>query len=188
MTISGYFKTIDNEHTITVTITSPANGSNIVIGNDETAEVWFSPSPVALSVDTESTFDVILGQRATINLVTNIWLGDYLFADQITSIPVTIVVDAGTNAEYTIFDGYVENNTYNQAYAHPWEEISINCVDHLLAISYQKPTDSTNYNTLRENATIHTLRSLLESILGTQANVYFDGSKRVYSDEQTLIK
>ena len=172
MTISGQFKTYDNLHTIAVTITSPANGTNIVIGNNENAHVWFSSDPVVIDLECEDTFEVILAHRATINIVTDQWLGDYLFANNITDIPVQIMYD-----NVLVFDGYVEHNVYNQGYANKWEEISLNCIDHLLALENLRLSDTTDYQTLVENADIHTFKWILQQLLGSTVNIYFDGSK-----------
>lgn len=177
MTISGQFKTYDNLHTIAVTITSPANGTNIVIGNNENSHVWFSSDPVVIDLECEDTFDVILAHRATINIVTDQWLGDYLFANNITDIPVQIMYD-----NVLVFDGYVEHNVYNQGYANKWEEISLNCIDHLLALENLRLSDTTDYQTLVENADIHTFKWILQQLLGSTVNIYFDGSKGAFTN------
>lgn len=181
MTISGIFKTLDEQHIISVAITSSALPYDIIIGNDNSSHVYFSDDPVQIESNCDTTFDVVIGHRATINLVTDIWLGDYLFANKVTSIPVQITMD-----NVNIFDGYLEHNTYSQQYAHTWDTITLNCIDHLLAAESQTMSDSTDYDTLKSAANIHTFKSLMQTILGDTVNIYFDGSKRVYQSQSTL--
>jgi len=181
MTISGYFLTNDNEHRIDVTITCDSEEQNIIIGNDNNTHIYFDADPVNITLDCDDTFNHILTHRATINLVTDIWLGDYLFADNNTDIPVQISYD-----NQVIFDGYIEHNTYNQGFANTWENISINCIDRLQVIEYQTLADNTDYNTLKSAADIHTFKWLLQQILGSTANIYFDGSRRANSSVSNL--
>ena len=41
MNITGRFKSIDNLHYYDIVITTPTEGSDIVIGNDENSDVFF---------------------------------------------------------------------------------------------------------------------------------------------------
>ena len=119
------------DNTITVTINnSDVQGTDINI--DTSSNIRFSDDPVRISYDTEDSFTHIIKSRAEINLVTKTWLGDYLFANNYTSVTVTITRD---NA--IIFSGYVTPNTFSQDYSHYWDTLTINCVDKLSVLENQ---------------------------------------------------
>ena len=177
--LEGYFKDNTNEHTITITISrSDYEGQTINIGDNTDYDVCFGADPVTISLDCEDTFQVILPHRATINLISKIWLGDLLFANNITTISVQIKRD-----NLTIFDGYVEHNTFSQNYAYNWNEIQINCVDYLAVLENQRLSDLTDYATLKENSDMRTLANLINTILNPNGNIniYYDASKRAYT-------
>ena len=181
MIIQGQFKDIKNEHTYRVVISPSYIGQNITIGTDNSSHVWFDADPCVIKTNCEDNFTHIIKTQATVNLVTDIWLGDYLFAENITSIPIQIYED-----NLCIFDGYVEHNTYSQPYENNWNAISLNCVDHLELLELQRMTDLSDYDTLKQNSNIRTLSSLFTTILGGTANIYYDGSKRGYTSSNSL--
>ena len=181
--LEGYFKTTNNDHTITVTISRDDYvGNLIVVGDNEDADVCFGANPVQLTLDCEDTFQTILPHQATINLISKIWLGDLLFADNVTTISVRIKRD-----NYPIFDGYVQHNTYSQNYAYNWNEIQIICIDHLGVLENQRMTDLTDYKTLKENSAMKTFSYLINTIFNpsNNINIYYDASKRAYTSNGT---
>ena len=121
MNITGRFKSIDNEHYYDIVITTPTEGNDIVIGNDENSNVFFDEDPVTITTNCEDLFTHIITTQAKISLCSKIWLGDYLFANNVISNTVNIARDG-----ISIFDGFVEHNTFSQPYAQEWNVLEIN--------------------------------------------------------------
>lgn len=169
MRIYGTFKD-RYDNTITVTINnSDVQGTDINI--DTSSNIRFSDEPVIISYDTEDSFTHIIKSSAEINLVTKTWLGDYLFANNYTSVTVTITRDGAI-----IFSGYVTPNTFSQDYSHYWDTLTINCVDKLSVLENQYLTDGTTYEEVVAAATTKTFKDILDEILPT-GNIYYDKSK-----------
>lgn len=158
MKIYGTFKDRNND-TVTVTIYNiNKTGTNININTDSN-NIRFSDNPVTINTECEDTFSTIIKKSCTIELVTKTWLGDYLFADNITSIVVNVV----KNNE-CLFAGYVTANTYNQDYSREWETIEINCVDNLSILEQKLLTDDTTYESLVAESKIRTFKYLINKM------------------------
>ena len=145
--IEGRFATLNNTHTVKVCIYNKnLNKPNINI--DASKSVKFSDNPVEITQQQDDTFEHILKTQCKIRLVTKEWLGDYLFAANYSSIVVNVWVDNDC-----VFCGYVVPRTYNQSYAHVWEEVEINCVDILSTLKDRSLTDNTTYEELVAQST-----------------------------------
>lgn len=145
--IYGNIATINNNHTIKVSIYNK-NLSAPDINIDASHTVKFSAEPVEITQQQDNTFEHILKTQCKIRLVTKEWLGDYLFAANYSSIVVNVWVD-----NHCVFCGYVTPHTYNQSYAHQWEEVEINCVDILSTLKDRRLTDNTTYEELVAQST-----------------------------------
>ena len=177
MVISGEFKDYNNR-TVTVTITTPTQGTDIVIGGDI---VKFAKNPVTITDNVNDTFDVFIYKSATINLVTRQYLGQLLFANNARSISVEI-----TRGNDVLFSGFVDPNTYNQPFTSPLDEFEINCIDKLSTLQYYnyKNINYSNFNTIKQSANNVTFKSILDDALSglTFNAVYYDKSKGVASN------
>ena len=157
MRIKGTFKNIKDE-TITVVIYNKNRNDLPDINIDNVDYVKFSDEPVTIEMQNdEDTFETILSTNATINLLSKVWLGAYLYADDLTSIIVNIY-----KGKDILFAGYVTPNTYNQDYSHEWDSIEINCVDALGILENRRPTDNTDYDKLKSNTNIRTFKHLIQ--------------------------
>lgn len=178
--ITGTFKNINNSETFRVTFTCPRLADDIVIGENENSDVWFGPDPVEITRSSDSSLKHVIMSSCQINLVSKIWLGDYLFAEQATSIPVRVDKVVGLRIVKPLFYGYVEPQTYSQPYANRYNEININCVDTLSILEDQRMTDlgvnGTSYKTLKEQAGNKTFYQLITTMLDSTLPIYYDAS------------
>ena len=159
MRIKGTFKNIKDE-TITVVIYNKNRNDLSDINIDNVDYIKFSDEPVTIEMQNDGdTFETILSTNATINLLSKVWLGAYLYADDLTSIIVNIYKNNDI-----LFAGYVTPNTYNQDYSHEWDTIEIHCVDALGILEDKRPTDDTDFNTLKSNTNIRSFKYLIESM------------------------
>ena len=157
MRIYGTFKNIKDE-TIAVVIYNKNRNDLPDINIDNVDYVKFSNEPVTIEMQNDGdTFETILTTNATINLLSKVWLGAYLYADDLTSIIVNIY-----KGKDILFAGYVTPNTYNQDYSHEWDTIEINCVDALGILENRRPTDNTDYDKLKSNTNIRTFKYLIQ--------------------------
>ena len=157
MRIKGTFKNINND-TITVVIYNKNRNDLPDINIDNVDYVKFSNEPVTIEMQNDGdTFETILKTNATITLLSKVWLGAYLYADDLTSIIVNIY-----KGKDILFAGYVTPNTYNQDYSHEWDTIEINCVDALGILEDRRPTDNTDYDKLKYNNNIRTFKYLIQ--------------------------
>ena len=157
MRIHGTFKNIKDE-TITVVIYNKNRNDLSDINIDNVDYIKFSDEPVTIEMQNDDdTFETILSTNATINLLSKVWLGAYLYADDLTSIIVNIY-----KGKDILFAGYVTPNTYNQDYSHEWDTIEINCVDALGILENRRPTDNTDYDKLKSNTNIRTFKYLIQ--------------------------
>ena len=156
MRIRGTFKNINND-TITVVIYNKNRNDLPDINIDNVDYIRFSDEPVTIEMQNdEDTFETILKTNATITLLSKVWLGAYLYSDDLTSIIVNIY-----KGKDILFAGYVTPNTYNQDYSHEWDTIEINCVDGLGILENRRPTDNTDYDKLKSNTNIRTFKYLI---------------------------
>lgn len=144
MKLYGTFKN-NNDETITV-IFYNINVEHSDINIDTSDDIRFSDEPVIISTECEDSFTHIIKTTATINLVTRIWLGDYLYANNTESVIVNVM-----NGDKCLFAGYVTPNSFNQDFAHDWENLEINCLDYLSLLEYKYFTDETDYDILKMN-------------------------------------
>jgi len=160
MKLYGTFHDI-NENIITVIFynkNSIADDINI----DTCNWIRFSgDEPVIISTDIDTSFEHIIKKSCTINLLSKRWLGDYLFADNATSIVVNVIRTIN-NTSKCLFAGFVTPNTYNQDYSHEWEVITINCNDNLGTMEYRNQNDEMTWEQLNADSQMRTFEYLLE--------------------------
>ena len=137
----GNFKDIDDT-TITVLIMNPNHsGPNITIGlQDDDDDVYFASDPIQIEMSCDNSFTHVIKQQATISVITRIYLGDYIYANNAQSVIVNIFKDSDC-----IFCGYIVPNTYNQGYANVYEQLDIQCIDYLSSLQYKYLNDGVDY-------------------------------------------
>lgn len=176
ITLTGTFKNIDND-TITVTF-QRSSSSNITynIGENSNSDIFFAADPVTINTECEDMFTTIMKKSCTVSLVTSMYLGDILFAENETSVTCQIYKN-----NTLVFDGYVEPNTYTQQYAHQFEQFDINCLDKLAVLQYKYITDTSSYEEIKSQDFDASFKYYIQNILGT--NVYWDRSKYVGNND-----
>ena len=127
MYIHGEFRDRDNNR-IEVKILNGDRSQEMVIGENG---LFFADNPVVIEQENDNTFNAIITKSASINLLTNQYIGGELFADNARS--VKVVIEKNSIVQ---FMGYVEPNTFNQPYTSPLDDFTINCVDCIATLSY----------------------------------------------------
>lgn len=182
MILTGQFRDVKNKlYTLTI---NNQNGieETVVIGN---RGLQFAGSPVTIESNVDDSFTHIIRKNATINLVTDKYIGDKLFANNSRNISVRIDDDSKT-----IFQGYVEPSTFNQPFVNSIDEFSINCTDSLSTLQYfnYKKTTVKNYDDLKQTAEITSFRQILDDLFQQLGGkFYYDLSKAVKKGREKSV-
>lgn len=158
MYIHGEFRDKDNNR-ITVKILNGDRSEEMVIGENG---LFFTDDPVTIEQENDDTFNTIITKSASINLLTNNYIGGELFADNARS--VKVVIEKNSTVQ---FMGYVEPNSFNQPYTSPLDEFTINCVDCLATLSYYNYSYAklSNYKDKKASASTVTFKQLITDAL-----------------------
>ena len=180
MKIEGNFNDADNLHTYGVTVeNSDSNGVERYTVGD--GHVWFGDTPVVIETSCENTETVIIETKATVNLVTDAFLGG-LFAKSATDTRVLVTCDG-----LPLFDGYVEPRVYTQAYSDETNDLSLNCLGGLSMLRYSPFRGVTNngmYMQAMKASRLTSLKSLLVEGISVGCGskpIWYDGSKQTVS-------
>lgn len=164
MLITGQFRTIKNE-LCTVKILSDGDDSTTkTIGEDG---LFFAEDPVTIETDCDNTLEHLIRKSCSINLVCDDYIGDSLWASNARNIIVNI-----KKGNQTVFAGYVEPNSFNQPFAKPLEEFTINCIDAISTLQYYKYKNATlrNYDDIKKNASSATFKEMLQQMFADIIN------------------
>lgn len=168
--ITGQF--IDyNKNVVTVNIYCDADRT---IGSDG---LLFTGDPLSISTTNEDEFNVIIRKKATINLATDSYLGDILYAANAKDIKVEIF-----KGDDCIFYGFISPTTFNQPYSKPLDEFSITCIDYLSTLQYYNYNNTTanSYDEDVSNTTNVSYLSIMNSIFkDIEGSIYYDMSKGI---------
>ena len=159
--------------------------------NEGDSGVWFASDAVTIKHNYESTFQHIIKRSAVIDLVTDIYLGDYFFGYNARDIQVLIFRELEL-----VFAGFVEANQYNQTWAGPHDTLTINCVDVLSTLeyfNYANLKNDTQYQAYKQGADNISPKQLIQSLFQTNlgtvdfvnniaSKVYWDQSKSLLND------
>lgn len=164
MKIYGHFKDIDDNTIYVEIVNADYNAFDIDI--DSSNKVAFSEDPVQITTEVEDSFSPIIRRSATVSLVTNIYLGNALYAQNAES----VIINIFKNNE-CIFAGFVAPNIYSQGYSNEFEEIQINCIDYLSILENKSPLDDSDYNTLRQQAQLRSFKYYFDYIFKTMTTM-----------------
>lgn len=158
MYIHGEFRDKDNNR-IEVKILNGDRSEELIIGEDG---LFFTDDPVTIEQENDDTFNTIITKSASINLLTDNYIGGELFADNARS--VKVVIEKNSIVQ---FMGYVEPNSFNQPYTSPLDEFTINCVDCLATLSYYNYSYAklSNYKDKKASASTVTFKQLITDAL-----------------------
>ena len=173
MLFQGQFRDINNT-LYTVKILSDNDSSTTrTIGEDG---LFFAAEPVMINGESKDTFTQMLVKSCEINLVANDYIGDELWAANARSIVVNVFKE-GT----CIFAGYVEPNVFNQPFAKPLEEITLNCIDAISILQYYNYKNAlpNNFDSIRQNTGTASFQSMLEDIFDLFDALDIDGNHTI---------
>ena len=173
MLFQGQFRDINNT-LYTVKILSDNDSSTTrTIGEDG---LFFAAEPVMINGESKDTFTQMLVKSCEINLVANDYIGDELWAANARSIVVNIFKE-GT----CIFAGYVEPNVFNQPFAKPLEEITLNCIDAISILQYYNYKNAlpNNFDSIRQNTGTASFQDMLEDIFDLFDALDIDGNHTI---------
>ena len=186
MRIYGAFKDLHDAHSYGVEIGKAATGGtgepgvyevDGAAGSDGVHVLWGTHA-VTLETKCDDVDTVIVESRATVNVVTDGYLGG-LYASDARDMPVKVTCDGGV-----VFTGYVEPRAYSQPWADESNSLSIHCIDGLAAMKYRKyrgvETRGGYEETMRAAGMRRMDAMLLECIASGCGDmpVFYDGSRR----------
>ena len=173
MQFIGTFNSYDNEQKYSITIGENIGADARIITdpteltNEPTASdmiIMFDTDPITIACDRQDLIQRIMISQATINLVSNKDLTDYLFADTNRTIPVTINNITDPNNIINVFFGYVDPLQFSQGYAHNYETISITATDQLGALEYMTANQFQDLNPSLELSTENIISRILAHV------------------------
>lgn len=173
MLFTGQFRDINNTLYTVKILTDNDSSSTTTIGEDG---LYFSGEPVIISGESKNTFEHIVVKSCEINLVADDYLGDGLWAANARSIIVNVFKETEC-----IFAGYVEPNAFNQPFAKPLEEFTLNCIDALSILQYYNYKNAlpTTFNSIRQNAGTATFQSMLEDMIDLFSALDIEGTHTI---------
>lgn len=186
--ISGTFKDIKGN---LIEVRFMCSGDDIVIGepptksNDNRASIFFTDSPVNILEEIDDSFEHIIKRSCSIDLLSSIYLGDYLFSSNDKGIEVIITKQIKDSVQ-TLFRGYTTPNTFQQDYAHSLDKFTINCVDFLSTLENHSYKEGTTYEALKQNANNVSFKDIINGIFGNSA-VYYDKSIGVNAGRENSV-
>lgn len=170
-TIKGAFKNIDNDD-IYVEIVSSKGLSTFNIGE---GDIKFAKDPITIEVNCDEMTQHIIKKKCKVSLITSVFLGDYLFTGNDRDVTIDIYKNS-----ICMFSGYVQHQSFSQAWANDKEKFDLNCVDYLSTLSKHYLTDMSNYDTLKSQNNIKSFKDYMSIILPTYT--YWDRSKNIEGD------
>lgn len=191
MYIHGQFYNELNDRIEVLILTHGDRGEELEIGDGKSG-LYFSDDPVETTSEVNDTFDHLLGQQATVRLLTRNFVQDF-FCPSCKDAVVNIYREG-----VCLFAGYVEPQTYSQDYNEELDEIELSCIDALTALQYAKYRDVGSlgvlYSVVKGQASQRTFLSVMKEMFGgvaagldikggSKVHYWYDGSKAV--DSQT---
>lgn len=176
MYIHGYFKSQFIKHPNSTTQQDiNDNLYNVEIWSDENSDVEyvidshndivFDEDPVSIDVQADDIFSTYIETKCTINVISKIYLGDYLFAANPTSIKVIVT---NTTQNRIIFAGFVTPASFNQDYVSYYDSFSIECSDVISTLQNQNYLadnyDSAIAKSVKDGG-FHSFQKILSDIL-----------------------
>lgn len=170
MLYTGQFRDInDTLYTVKI-LTDNDSSSTTTIGEDG---LYFAAEPVIISGENKDTFNQIITKSCEINLVTEDYFGDGLWAANARSIIVNVFKENDC-----IFAGYVEPNCFNQPFAKPLETFTLNCIDALSILQYFNYKDAlpNTFLSIRQNAGTASFQDMLDDMFDLFNTLDIDGT------------
>lgn len=181
MNISGYYSDINNNR-IDVVFSLDSGLEDIEISED--SPLRFAGDAVTIEENIDDVFDEMITKTATINLITDNYIGDLLFARSPKEIGLMITktykVD-DQERQVILFDGYVSPAAYNQPFVQPHDSFTITGVDKLSVLQYyyyKNIYSLSDYDNYKSGAGLVSFKEMLDDVFG-EDNWDWDESKDV---------
>lgn len=192
MYIHGEFRDKDN-NLINVKILNGDKTEELIIGENG---LFFTDDPITIEQENDDTFSTIITKSASINLLTNNYIGGEMFADNARD--VKVVIEKNNIVE---FMGYVEPNSFNQPYTSPLDDFTINCSDCLATLSYYNYSNAklSDYKDKKASASTVSFKQLITDALEwfkelatlktlpTNPHIYVMNVKGTTADRTTML-
>ena len=183
MYISGNFKSIKDVDYQVVITDGDATKDIKVIGEEG---LFFASDALTVETNINDTFDTIIKTSATINLISDSYVGHLLFGNNARNISVSIYKN---NTPF--FHGFIEPATFTQPFASVYDSFTINCVDALSTLEiykYKGITTKAKYDDFKINANTISFNDImissifkdllnLDKIRNKKSHIWYDGSK-----------
>ena len=147
----------------------------------------FTDDPLEISSEVNDTFDVLLRRSATIRLYSRNYEPEF-FQGSARDAVVNIERDGSC-----LFAGYLEPQTYSQAYNEVYDEIELSCIDGLSVLQYSKylgvGMNGVSYRSVKSSACDVTFQEVLFGIfgrLGSDLSISGEGLKLFYDGSKCL--
>lgn len=173
MLYTGQFRDInDTLYTVKI-LTNNDSSTTRTIGENG---LYFSGEPVIINGETKDTFAQLLVKSCEINLVSEDYIGDDLWAANARSIVVNVF--KGSDC---IFAGFVEPNAFNQPFAKPLEGFTLNCIDAISILQYYNYKDAlpTTFDSIRQNAGTASFMSMIDDMFDLFTSLDIDGNHTI---------
>ena len=150
MIFEGKFKSIDNKYVYYLKIgdtppTKQIQDGNNIDYNEKEILCFAGESPITIQSDTSDTFEHVYIRSATVTLVSNYDIREYVVASNYMDIPIIIKRANANEADNidiiywsTVFNGFVNPMSFNQPFALRWNEFELECTDKLGILEYKK--------------------------------------------------
>ena len=173
MILQGQFRDINNTLYTVKILTDNDSSTTRTIGEDG---LYFGGNPVVITGESKDTFSNLLTKSCEITLVSKDYVGDDLWAANARSIVVNVFKDT-----VCIFAGYVEPNAFNQPFAKPLEEFSLNCIDAISILQYYKYKNALpdTFDTIRQNTGTVSFADMLSDMFDLFSTLDIDGNHSV---------
>ena len=173
MLLQGQFRDInDTLYTVKI-LTDNDSSTTRTIGENG---LFFSGEPVMINGEGKDTFTQMLVKSCEIKLVASDYIGDELWAANARSIVVNVFRE-----NTCIFAGYVEPNVFNQPFAKPLEEITLNCIDAISILQYYNYKNAlpNNFDSIRQNVSTASFKDMLEDMFALFTSLDIDGNHTI---------
>ena len=173
MLLQGQFRDInDTLYTVKI-LTDNDSSTTRTIGENG---LFFSGEPVMINGESKDTFTQMLVKSCEIKLVASDYIGDELWAANARSIVVNVFRE-----NTCIFAGYVEPNVFNQPFAKPLEEITLNCIDAISILQYYNYKNAlpNNFDSIRQNVSTASFQDMLEDMFALFTSLDIDGNHTI---------
>lgn len=141
----------------------------------------FVMDPITIKQDVDDTFEHIIKTQCTITLITNTYLGDYLYSANDRGISVMVYKTTSDNNE-CLFSGYVEPLSFSQDFATEYTEIELVCNDWLSTLENHRYRETEDYDDVCKNADIVTFKEVINDVLDNG-----DETKHIWHDGTILV-